>query len=192
VLQGHRGLEPGEVAFVFQGVLSNQRSQPMVAEWFVVRFPQGSDPHVEPLTEAVKTIGLGEALVNPGGKPDVAHATSLRPKAVELAKQHMAKKRAARAALLMPQLKEGHRKLTDWANRKLGELKAREDAATGDGKKLRADIAQRLAERRREVEQQQQQRKTWLTDTMSTLATPYLRVAAVLLGQAEAPKRGKR
>lgn len=192
VLQGHRGLDPGEVAFVFQGVLSNQRSQPMLAEWFVVRFPPSGDPRVEPLTETVKTVGLAESLVNPGGKPDVTHAMSLRPKAVELAKQHMTAKRNARGARLTPQLKEGHRKLTDWASRKLAELKAREDAATSDGKKLRADIAQRLAERRREVEQQCEQRKTWLTHTMSTLATPYLRVAAVLLGQTAAPKQGKR
>ena len=192
VLQAHRGLEPGEVAFVFQGVLSNQRSQPMVAEWFTVRFPPSGDPRVEPLTETVEMAGLAESLVNPGGAPDVTHATALRTKAVELAKQHMTAKRNARSARLTPQLKEGHRKLTDWANRRLAELKAREEAATADGKKLRADLAQRLAERRREVEQQREQRKTWLTHTMSTLSTPYLRVAAVLLGQAGAPKRGKR
>lgn len=192
VLLGHRGLDPGEVAFVFQGVLSNQRSQPMVAEWFVVRFPPSGDARVEPLAEAAKTFGLGDALVNPGAKPDVASAMSLRPKAVELAKQYMGAKRTARAARLTPQLKDGHQKLTDWANRKLAELKAREDAATADGKKLRADIAQRLAERRREVEQQREQRKNWLKDTMSTLATPYLRIAAVLLGGGETQKRGKR
>ncbi len=192
VLRGHRGLEPCEVAFVFQGVLSNQRSQPMVAEWFVVRFPQGAGARVEPLGEAVKTVGLGEALVNPGGKPDVSHALSLRSKAVELAKQHMAGKRSARSARLTPQLKEGQRKLTEWANQKLAEVQAKEDAATSDGKKLRADVAQRLTERRREVELQREQRKAWLTHTMSTLATPYLRIAAVLLGEPDAPKRGKR
>jgi len=192
VLLAHRGLEPGEAAFVFQGVLSNQRSQPMLAEWFAVRLPKEGDANVEALAELVKRTGLAEMLVNPGGAPDVTRAMSLRSKAVELAKQHMAEKRNERAARLTPQLKDGHRKLTDWANRKLAELQAREESATSDGKKLRSDLAQRLGERRREVEQQREQRKTWLTHTMSTLATPYLRIAAVLLGEVETAKKGKR
>lgn len=192
VLLAHRGLEAGEVAFVFQGVLSNQRSQPMLAEWFAVRFPQAGPPVVEELAELVKRAGLSETLVNPGAAPDTSSAIALRLDAVALAKQHMGRKRDERAARLTPVLKDGHRKLTDWANHKLAELKAREDAATADGKKLRADLAQRLAERRREVEQQREQRKLWLTHTMSTIITPYLRIAAVLLGESAGPKKGKR
>jgi hypothetical protein len=192
VLLAHRGLEPGEVAFVFQGVLSNQHSQPMVAEWFAVRFPKTGSPTVEDLAALVKQVGLAEALVNPGGAPDVSRATSLRASAVDAAKKHMAERRGERATRLLPLLKDGHRKLNDWANRKLTELKQREDATTSDGKKLRSDVAQRLAERRREVEKQKEQRNAWLKETMSTLATPYLRIAAVLLGEVEAPKKGKR
>ncbi|MEN9578920.1 MAG: hypothetical protein RJA70_1929 [Pseudomonadota bacterium] len=192
VLRANRGLDAGETAFVFQGVLSNQRSQPMLAEWFAVRFLQDGSPTVEALAELVERTGLAEMQVNPGGAPDVTRAMALRAQAVELAKQHMADKRAERAKSLMPQLKDRHRKLTDWANRKLAELQAREESATSDGKKLRADLAQRLAERRREVEQQRAQQNKWLKETMSTIETPYLRIAAVLLGESATAKKGKR
>lgn len=190
VVLAHSGLEPGEAAFVFQGVLSNKRSQPMLAEWFAVRFPKDGQPAVEELGDLIQRTGLARTLVNSGGAPDVARLMSLRSKAVELAKEHMAEKRSQRARSLMPQLKEGHRKLKEWADRKSAELAAREVAATSDGKKLRSDLAQRLSERRREIEKQREDRTLWLTNTMSTLATPYLRIATVLLAETEKPKKG--
>src|SRR5690606_38699140 len=39
VLQVHQGVAAYEACFVFQGVLSNKHSQPMLAEWFAVNFP---------------------------------------------------------------------------------------------------------------------------------------------------------
>lgn len=192
VLHAHRGLEPGECAFVFQGVLSNQRSQPMLAEWFAVIFSKDGQGRVEALERVVQRTGLMETLVNPGRSIELSRPTSLRTTAVELAKRHMSEQRNDRAARLTPVLKEGHRKLKDWAKRKISELDAREAAATTEGKKLRSDLAQRLSEQRREVEHQLAQRRNWLTDIMSTLDRPYLRIAAVLLAEAENGKRGKR
>lgn len=191
VLIAQRGLEPGKCAFVFQGVLSNQRSQPMVAEWFAVIFTKDGAPRVEELSALAKRVGLCEALVNPGPVLDVSRPVALRGAAVEAAKHYMTKKRDERAQQLTPVLKEGQQRLKAWSKRKLAELDAREAAATSAGQKLRSDIAQRLTERRREVEHQLEQRRIWLTDTMSTVNRPYLRIAAVLVAEAERPKKGK-
>jgi hypothetical protein len=191
VLLAHRGLEAGECAFLFQGVLSNRRSQPMLAEWFAVVFTADGTHRIEDLASLVKRVGLSETLVNPGRPLDVSRPTALRGAAVEVGTQYMASKRSERAARLLPHLREGQHKLNEWSKRKLAELDAREAAATSDGKKLRSDIAQRLAERRREVEHQREQRRKWLADTMSTIDKPYLRIAAVLLCDAERAKRAK-
>lgn len=187
VLLAHEGLAAGECAFVFQGVLSNSHSQPMLAEWFAVIFADGKDPRVEQLESLIARTGLAEALVNPGRPLDVSGPTALRAAAVEVARSHMRARRDERSARLTPILKESHQKLKEWAKRKRAELDAREAAATSDGKKLRADVAQRLAERRREIDAQEEQRRRWLKDTMSTIDRPYLRIAAVLL--ADAPER---
>lgn len=192
VLLAGQGLAAGDCAFVFQGVLSNARSQPMLAEWFAVVIAAGGAQRVEPLAALVKSVGLTAPLVNSGSALDSSRVTSLRLSAVAAAKEHMAARRAERRERLLPLLAEGHRRLKEWEKRKKTELDAREAAAASDGKKPRADLLQRLGERRREVEQQVEQRGTWLRDTMSTLAEPYLRIAAVLVGDAERPKKNKR
>jgi hypothetical protein len=189
VLLVQHGLAPGEVAFVFQGVLSNKRSQPMVAEWFAVIFTALGAERVEDLATLVARVGLSKELVNPGRDPDRTRPGELRAEAVAAARSHLSKRRDERAKRLLPALKAGQQKLKQWAQRKLSEIERREAEATRDGKKLRSDVAERLTERRREVEQQLAQQKLWLTDTMSTLDRPYLRIAAVLLGDT---KKGKR
>lgn len=199
VMLAHQGLEPGDCCFVFQGVLSNQHSQPMLAEWFVIRFDNSDQPHLEPLSELVPRVGLSEGLNNPNQPMDLSRAAALRPTAVAAAKQHMETQRNARRERLYPLLKDGQQRLNEWAKRKLQEIEARKAAATSDGKALRADVAQRLEARQSEIERQREQRKTWLTHTMSTVQTPYLRIAAVLLHHEAASvpppapaKKGKR
>jgi hypothetical protein len=190
VLRAHQGLAAGECAFLFQGILSNQRSLPMVSEWFAVIFGKDGEARTEELGELVKRTGLASALVNPGGKPiDAAGPTALRSKAVELARKHMSAKRTERGERLTPVLKDGRQRVKAWARRKEAELDAREAAATAGGQKVRSDVAQRIAERRREVEHQLEQRDRWLRETMSTIEKPYLRIAAVLVAESG---RGKR
>lgn len=184
VLLVQRGLEPGDCCFVFQGVLSNKRSQPMLAEWFGVRFAANDTLQVEALKDLAARVGLSDALVNAGQPTDFDRPRALRIAAVEAAKAYMTARRDERGARLTPILKEGQQRLKGWVQRKQQEIEARRTAATSSGKALRADIAQRLDERSREIERQDKQRRTWLTDTMSTIATPYLRIAAVLVHQA--------
>lgn len=185
VLELHQGLGLGETAFLFQGVLSNHRSQPMVAEWFAVRFDARGRASTEPLSEFAARAALDRPLVNPGRPLDVSVLEARRGAAVEQARAYMAQIREERRARLMPRLTEGQRKLRDWARRKLAELDAREQAATAGGAKLRSDVAQRLAERRRDIERQMAARATWLKKTMSTIETPYLRLAAVFVAAQE-------
>lgn len=183
VLRAHRGLEPGECAFVFQGVLSNRRSQPMVAAWFAVIFSGNDTTRIEELETLAPRVGLAEALVNPGTSPDLARPSALRTTAVELARKHMSRLRSERGDRLRPELKAGQQKVEAWAKRKLAELEAQKTTATLGGKALRSDLQKRLDDRRHEIERQREQRRHWLTDTMSTLDQPYLRIAAVLLDE---------
>ncbi|HET9955424.1 MAG TPA: DEAD/DEAH box helicase, partial [Polyangiaceae bacterium] len=106
-----RGLTPGECAFVFQGVLSNQRSQPMLVEWFAVIFGLEDGSRVEPLTRLIERVQLTEALVNPGRTLDVTRPTALRGAAVAAAREHMTHLREARRERLTPVLKAGQQRL---------------------------------------------------------------------------------
>lgn len=181
VLTLQHGLAEGEAVFVFQGVLSNRRSQPMLAEWFAVHVERSGELHESPLRELVSRLGLNAPLVNPGKSLDTAALEALRPQVVTYAEQYMARARDERRQRLMPVLKEGQKRVKAWAKRKLAEIDARVAKASSSSGKLRKDLQQRYEAQRAEVEQQLQARDRWLKETLSTVETPYLRIAAVLV-----------
>ena len=76
LLRVHDGLQAGEAAFVFQAILSNQESQPMVLDWLAVRFADTSQhtpealqkhpPTVEPFEPLAQAAKLHQQLSNAG------------------------------------------------------------------------------------------------------------------------------
>ena len=186
VLRLAKGLGSNERIVVFQGVISNNRSQPVLAEWFCVRFEGSTPAGTMTLAELVLATGLDEATANPGGGLSDAmdqELSGLLGPAVEEARQHMQMLRNQRASAIGDPLREGLRKVKRWHDRRLKDLEQQRDSLVARQGRLRGDQEKRLEEQRKDVSLRHQARKDWIEEGMKTIPEPYLRVAAVLIPQ---------
>ena len=82
-------LHAGQPIFLFQGVLSNRRSQPVISEWFGVQ-PAGDRRWAfHTLAEVLEMTGFADGLPNPKGK--LSHEQAIAealPKVVKAAHDH--------------------------------------------------------------------------------------------------------
>lgn len=167
-----RGLAQGDVAWVFQGVVSNQRSQPLLVDWFAVR-----DGKAEPFAALAAATGLTEGPPNPGVGADLAALSAGLPAAVEAARTHMRERRHARDAGLADELRAQERRVRDWAERAKARIGARQETMLLP----RSDLLKRLDDERRHVDDLLAERRAWIAHTLRSSPEPYLRLAAVLL-----------
>ncbi len=166
-------LSPEQPIFLFQGVLSNKRSQPVISEWFGVQ-PEGKIWQALSLAGVFQAVGFTNGLANRGFVSD-HQAEALRkrlPAAVNYAREHMEQQRTERGQALGKRLRDDQRKLKKWYDAALYRLDA--EALTARGAP-----AARLHHERSEVKALYQQRLDWLNDTFSAVNAPYLRVAIV-------------
>lgn len=114
VLRVREGLAPGTTAWLFHGVLSNMRSQPVVAAWFAI-----VGDAVLPLEEFASLVGLRKGFANPGdpGLSVRARLKAALPEAVQQARRHMLGLRRERADVLRPVLQENERRVQEWFRR---------------------------------------------------------------------------
>jgi hypothetical protein len=158
--------------FLFQGVLSNKRSQPVINDWFGV---QGSGKKWNALSfdEVLSATGFRQGLANTTNK--MGRYDDLKkwlPDAVMFAKQHMDEMRIVRGQALGNQLREDQRKLKKWYDGAKYRLDKEEMTARGA-------VATRILHERNEIRALYQQRQDWLSDTFTAVNIPYLRVVAV-------------
>ncbi len=182
ILRVDKGLEAGQRVVVFQGVISNHRSQPAVIEWFGVRFDSGHSVDIASLTDLINETGLQGDIANPGTgvadelSEELAHL--LKP-AVGHAERHMEELRAHRAGERAEPLREGMRKLKRWYDKSLEDLQKWESARLARG--MRKDERERFARRKTYIEKTYEERQLFVDEAMKTVREPYLRVAAVLI-----------
>ncbi|MBK7154804.1 MAG: DEAD/DEAH box helicase [Sandaracinaceae bacterium] len=192
VLRVHDGLQAGEAAFVFQAILSNQESQPMVLDWLAVRFADTSQhtpealqkhpPTVEPFEPLAQAAKLHLQLSNAGKALDTSRLLLLRGAAVAAATRHMQAVRKERGKALLPTIKAEQQRVAAWAARVTSTLAQQDQALSERGQK--PDSPQRLAiaARVEDVERELTDRKRWVEERFTTGAEPYLRLALVLKG----------
>jgi superfamily II DNA or RNA helicase len=184
ILRVGRGLESGERVFVVQGLVSNNRSQAVIVDWFGVRFRGSSLIGMSTLEDLIEETGLDRGIANPGGEiPELLQVglANLRAAAVEHAREHMLRLRRDRAAEIAEPLREGLRKVKRWHDLKLEGLDAEKAELESRQGKVRKDQERRLAEERDEVEKRYQERRDWIDLGVRTASMPYLRIAAVLI-----------
>jgi hypothetical protein len=157
--------------FLFQGMLSNKRSQPVIIDWFGVQESR-KQWNALPFDEVMSLTGFKQGLANPGDKYKFDDIRKLMPDAVNFAKQHMDQQRLARGQSLGNQLRGDQRKLKKWYEAARLRLDREEMNARGAQ-------AKRVLHERNEVKALYQQRQDWLSDTFTTVNIPYLRVVAV-------------
>lgn len=184
VLRVSKGLTGDERVILFQGLVSNQRSQPILVHWFGIRFNGTKSYGMIELDKLVESTGLNSATANPGTKLDdklEKQLTALLPAAVEAAKQHMADIRRTRAADIGKELRDGLRAVKEWRDGRLRLVEEHKTSLENKQGKLRSDQRKRLASQEDEVEKIYKSRKDWIEEGMRTVKEPYLRVAAVLI-----------
>ena len=184
VLRLGKGLSDEETVVLFQGVVSNHRSQPTIVEWFGVRFTDGQVSKIEVLIDIVTRTELTRPLANPG-KPlqqELAEALeSLLPAAVKAAREYMLDLRRNRMEQIAAPLREELRKLKEWRDRRLDHLgQSQQMLFEGRGSLGKAQ-KQRFEDEATEVTKRYQARCDWINEGMQTVSEPYLRVAAVLI-----------
>jgi ERCC4-related helicase len=162
--------------FLFQGVLSNRRSQPLITDWFGVWVSQARAWKFLDIEEVLELTGFDQGLPNPQQESEkLERIRGNLPKAVSAARQFMEMQRKERGEELGKDLREDMRKLVRWREASLARIGAQENSAVGAR-------AAKLAQERKEIDQLYQQRERWLADTFTTVPTPYIRLAAVFSG----------
>jgi hypothetical protein len=184
VLRVGQGLAANELAFLIQGVLSNQDSQPVIVAWLAVRFAGNKLVEIEPFAELAKRTALAKRMTNDGSAIEVARLEGLRAPAVAAARGHLAQLRKQRAERLLPRLLEQRKAIEAFRDRRLAQLQRKEQAVVEGGRKLRSDEAQRLERARKDVEALVEERNRWLTRRVETDERAYVRIAAVVVGSA--------
>jgi len=165
-----------DTIFLFQGVLSNQRSQPLITEWFGIWVSMDRTWKFLPIREVLEITGFENGLPNPQQASEkLVEIQENIPKAVNAAKQFMEIQRKERGEELGDELRTDMRKLVRWRERSLARISAQESSAVG----VRAS---RLAQERDEINKLFEQRESWLKDTFTAVHLPYIRLAAVFSG----------
>jgi hypothetical protein len=170
-------LDEKTAILLFQGVLSNRRSQPLVTEWFGIQLDgsQGAGQLLD-LEQVLAQTGFAAGLANVQRESALGpKLPALLPKAVELARQHMSERRIERGQALGEQLRSDLRKLKRWYDAAMHRIAERELNARGAQ-------AARLYREKKEIRALHEQRLEWLNDTLKTEPKPYLRIALAFVG----------
>jgi len=173
-------LEPDDALFLFQGVLSNQRSQTVLVDWFAVPFRSGKAGAVLSRDEALRRSGLRDVRGNPGTETVPASLAPLRTTAVEKAREHMQSLRLNRAGEISKPLRDGLRKLLAWRDKSSKRLHDERLSASKGGATVPVHQRRRLDAQEKEVQDVYEERKRWI-ERMETVPEPYLRLAAVFV-----------
>ncbi len=183
VIRIAEGLDEDEVLFVFQGVLSNARSQPVVVEWFGVLVDSSEQGSVLEEYDLIESTGLDGDIPNPGGDVDTGSLEALLPIAVRRAAEHMDGCRLERSERVAPKLRTEQRRVKRWYKASIAQIDEVITKKTAQGRKLRSDEQRRFDEQRAVVERRMKARAKWIDDGLRTIETPYLRVAAAVVSR---------
>lgn len=184
IIRVSNGLSQGKHVVLFQGIVSNFRSQPVIVDWFGVSCEDGEPKAISDLEELVPSLGLDKPISNPGADLSDSARSGIESSllsGVERAREHMRQLRNARSAEISEPLKEGLRRVKEWRDRSLADVDDRQQSLLGDSGTLRSDQQKRLDAEREEREKRYEFRRKWIEEGMRTVNEPYLRVAAVFI-----------
>jgi len=170
--------------YLFQGILSNRESQPVIVDWFSVGLEDGESASVHTLDEVIEATGLLEGISNP--RQDIAGLGSAQDglkRAVAIAQEHMEHLRTERGARLEQRVEEDKTRFQAWLSRSEAQIAQYENRRRLPSGGLARNVAERVQHMRQEVELRRQRRQDWLENTLEVASRPYLKLAAVFVGQ---------
>ncbi|MBI2569725.1 MAG: DEAD/DEAH box helicase [Candidatus Schekmanbacteria bacterium] len=176
-------LIPGAMAYLFQALLSNRRSQPVIAEWFAILCEPSGGIEAISLPDLLALTRFAAGIPNVGAS---RHATSELKRhlstALAAAGRYLAALGAQRIASMAARLEEDNVRFRTWEERSLRRVAEEEERRRLPNGKLPRDVAERGDHKRRDIAHRRAQRERWLADTLQVASAPYLRVGAVFVG----------
>ncbi len=164
VLQVHQMDQP---IFMFQGIVSNYRSQPVLVCWFGIQ-----SERIVSMAELHQI--LSPTLTNPGDRFEPEPLQKALPEAIQVARRHMESERQRRGLELGALVRADKRRITAWEQKKRKTFHA-----LTDGSALSAPERRRLEREKDEAERRVKACDTWYQEAVQTSPNVYLRVAAV-------------
>jgi helicase-like protein/SNF2 domain-containing protein len=179
VIHVSSGLAQDEWVYLFQGVLSNHHSAPVLVEWFGVRTLPKKAPIVEQLHNLAALVGLDRALVNQNRRFDAETLRGRLDGAVTAATEHMKTLRFQRGGRLRPELLEHKRKLDAWVEQRNAAVGAARAEVANSGRTPSAAQEQTWRDHERHTQRVHEDRDAWMK-RLTTSNQPYLRLCAVI------------
>ena len=172
-------LAEGESLFFMQGEIPNRKGQPVVHEWFAVRFERQRNTGVLSLDEFLKKTQLHTRVYpNPGEFEIPIPVNSLLPQAVAEGRRYMSVRRQEFQKGLQARLEAENASLTGLMEKQLSFL----DFEFPEDQALIGARRNKKLERKRRIEADFSQYRRWVEDTLTTEDSPFLRVAALFIG----------
>ena len=171
-------------ALVFEGMLSNRRSQPVIHDWFAVVFRGDNKAESWSLRELLQQSGFTRGISNPGSPSLRQDALdSFIPAAVEEAQAHMERLRMERGKGLGARLRQDTRRLRMWHQRATALLERQKDRSRGGRERLPRNLAEKYQSRQRALDRSRDQHEHWLSETFQAEKTPYLHLSLIMSGE---------
>ena len=172
--------------FLFQVILSNQRSQPVLAEWFGVQArwaPNVAWESTLTLEEALDAAGFRAGLSNTGDAlGDLAAVEALVPDAVARAREHAGARYEQALGPRRKQVREATRRLERWRTRSLEVLAAKEARYRSRSHDVLPLQEKRLAEQRARIERSASDHDLWIQG-LTRHGDPHVRLCGVFVGE---------
>jgi superfamily II DNA or RNA helicase len=177
-LRGRLG--PGQAWFLVQGQIPNLKAHPAVHSWFALRFRNGRQDgfmSIDALLDA--TAFATQAFPNSRRDVGAQALRSLLPEVVEASRGWMSHCRREFENAVNPRLNEQLTNLERLRKRQVGQL----EMEFPEGETMKGARLEKKHARRRAIDELFDDYLRWVEDTMTTEDSPYIRIAAVFVGE---------
>jgi len=177
-------LAQNEYVYLFQGIMSNMKSQPLLVEWFGVVYKDNNKSDVMFLKETLEYVGFNREVTNPMSECQITSMIeSNLGEAVNEASEWMIELNKERGQALQQRMKVDEIRFRNWHSKSLAELERMEEAEVNKNGTVRKHIREIIEHRKSDIEKLQKNRKKWLEETMKAVKAPYLKLACVFSGR---------
>ncbi len=173
-------LTPGEAVFLIQGQIPNLKAHPAVHSWFALRFQNRRMAGFMLLDDFLaRTAFATQSFPNSGSDVDAQALRSLLPRVVEESRGWMSHCRREFEAAVNPRLNEQLTNLERLRKRQVGQL----ELEFPEGETMKGARIEKKQQRHRAIDKLFDDYLRWVEDTMTTEDSPYIRIAAVFVGE---------
>lgn len=171
-------INSGEVIFLVSGLLPNRRAQPVIHNWYGVKFADGQYVEIMNLSKVFSLTKVGEKLFpNSATDYDLNSIQAILPTAVDKAREKILIEREAFEEKSNKKLQEQISYLDELKDRHQQQLEF-------DFKETDKERAKKQ-QREREIDKIFADYLKWIEDTMIIEKQPYMKVVAALIGGKE-------